>query len=93
MPIYEYDCPRCGRFDALQKMSSPALETHDVCGSKVTKLMSAGSFALKGSGFYITDYGGRNSNAITGRADRADAAAAGGGCGAGACGDCPAAKA
>jgi hypothetical protein len=55
--------------------------------------MSAGSFALKGSGFYITDYGGRNSNAITGRADKADAASAGGGCGAGACGDCPAAKA
>jgi len=32
MPIYEYDCPRCGRFDTLQKMSSPALKIHDVCG-------------------------------------------------------------
>jgi putative FmdB family regulatory protein len=67
MPIYEYECPKCGRFDALQKMSAPALKTHDVCGSKVTKVMSASAFAFKGSGFYITDYNGRNAAAITGR--------------------------
>jgi putative FmdB family regulatory protein len=56
MPIYEYDCPKCGRFDVLQKMSAAPLETHEACGSKVTKLMSAGSFAFKGSGFHQTDY-------------------------------------
>jgi putative FmdB family regulatory protein len=56
MPIYEYDCPKCGRFDVLQKMSAAPLETHETCGSKVTKLMSAGSFAFKGSGFHQTDY-------------------------------------
>jgi putative FmdB family regulatory protein len=72
MPIYEYECPKCGRFDALQKMSSPALDVHDVCGSKVTKLMSASAFALKGSGFYITDYGGKNAAAITGKAEKAE---------------------
>ena len=70
MPIYEYECPKCGRFDALQKMSAPALKTHDVCGSKVRKVMSASSFAFKGSGFYITDYNGRNSAAITGKGDK-----------------------
>ena len=96
MPIYEYDCPRCGRFDALQKMSSPALEVHDVCGSRVTKLMSASAFAFKGSGFYLTDYGGRHAAAITGRGDeKAGAKPDGGGCGQGACGagGCPAASA
>ncbi len=72
MPIYEYECPKCGRFDALQKMSAPALKTHDVCGSKVTKVMSASAFAFKGSGFYITDYNGRNSAAITGREPKGD---------------------
>jgi putative FmdB family regulatory protein len=56
MPIYEYDCPKCGRFDVIQKMSAKPLATHDVCGSKVTKLMSAGAFSFKGSGFYQTDY-------------------------------------
>ncbi len=74
MPIYEYECPKCGRFDALQKMSDPALKTHDVCGSKVTKVMSASAFAFKGSGFYITDYGGKNSAAITGRPEKGDKA-------------------
>ncbi len=64
MPIYEYECPKCGRFDVLQKMSAAPLEVHDVCGSKVTKLMSASAFAFKGSGFYITDYGGKNAAAI-----------------------------
>jgi putative FmdB family regulatory protein len=56
MPIYEYDCPKCGRFDVIQKMSASPLEVHDACGSKVTKLMSAGAFSFKGSGFYQTDY-------------------------------------
>ncbi len=56
MPIYEYDCPKCGRFDVIQKMSAPPLETHEACGSRVTKLMSASAFSFKGSGFYQTDY-------------------------------------
>ncbi len=72
MPIYEYECPKCGRFDVLQKMSAPPLEVHDVCGSKVTKLISASSFAFKGSGFYITDYGGKSDAAI--RPDKAEKA-------------------
>ncbi len=70
MPIYEYECPKCGRFDALQKMSAPALRTHDVCGSKVRKVMSASAFAFKGSGFYSTDYNGRNSAAMTGKGEK-----------------------
>ncbi len=60
MPLYEYECPKCGRFDVLQKMSDAPLEKHDVCGSKVRKLISASSFAFKGSGFYVTDYGGKS---------------------------------
>lgn len=55
MPLYEYECPKCGRFEVLQKMSDAPLTRHD-CGSEVSKLMSASAFAFKGSGFYITDY-------------------------------------
>ncbi len=87
MPIYEYECPKCGRFDVLQKMSAPPLEVHEVCGSKVQKVMSASAFAFKGSGFYITDYGGKNAGAI--RPDKSEkpsgdkpaCASAHGGCG------------
>jgi putative FmdB family regulatory protein len=59
MPIYEYDCPKCGRFDTLQRMSAPPLRRHESCGSPVKKVMSAGAFALKGSGFHATDYRSR----------------------------------
>ncbi len=55
MPLYEYDCPKCGRFEVLQRMSDAPLTTHD-CGNKVQKVMSASAFSFKGSGFYITDY-------------------------------------
>jgi putative FmdB family regulatory protein len=55
MPLYEYDCPRCGRFEVLQKMSDAPLARH-ACGSRVQKVMSAGAFSFKGSGFYTTDY-------------------------------------
>ncbi len=85
MPIYEYECPQCGRFDVLQKMSAPALEVHEVCGQKVRKLISAAGFAFKGSGLYINDYGGRNSAAITDKSSKPEPKKADGP----ACGGCP----
>ncbi|MBI5069860.1 MAG: FmdB family transcriptional regulator [Deltaproteobacteria bacterium] len=56
MPLYEYECPKCGRFETLQKIGDSPLRTHATCGSRVHKVMSAGNFAFKGSGFYQTDY-------------------------------------
>ena len=55
MPLYEYDCPHCGRFEVLQKLSDAPLQKHD-CGRKVKKVLSAGAFSFKGSGFYVNDY-------------------------------------
>jgi putative FmdB family regulatory protein len=65
MPIYEYECPKCGKFDVIQKMSDAPLESHEACGSPVRKLMSASAFSFKGSGFYITDYGGKSPAHVT----------------------------
>jgi putative FmdB family regulatory protein len=48
MPIYEYDCPKCGRFEVIQKLSASPLRTHAECGSRVQKALSAGSFTVKG---------------------------------------------
>jgi putative FmdB family regulatory protein len=56
MPLYEYECPRCGRFETLQRLGDSPLKTHPTCGSRVRKLMSAGAFAFRCSGFYQTDY-------------------------------------
>ena len=57
MPIYEYRCAKCGQFEIMQRITKPALKRCPTCQSKVTKLISNTSFQLKGSGWYITDYG------------------------------------
>jgi putative FmdB family regulatory protein len=92
MPIYEYECPKCGRFDVLQKMSEGPLTTHDKCGSAVRKLMSASAFSFKGSGFYITDYGGKSPAHVT-PGEKSESKPAEGSCSTpstgGACASCP----
>jgi putative FmdB family regulatory protein len=75
MPIYEYECPKCGRFDVLQKMSSPVLDLHEACGSKVTKLMSASAFSFKGSGFHATDYCSKGASARPNRPEKSSGCA------------------
>ena len=56
MPIYEYNCKRCGDFEVTQRMTEDALKKCPTCGAKVTKLISTSAFHLKGSGWYMTDY-------------------------------------
>lgn len=57
MPIYEYECEKCGRrVEKIQKFSDPPLETCEKCGGPVHKLQSAPAFQFKGTGWYVTDY-------------------------------------
>lgn len=57
MPLYDYQCAKCGKvFEVRQKFSDEPLTTHPDCGGDVTKLLSAPAFQFKGSGWYITDY-------------------------------------
>lgn len=58
MPIYEYKCQECGHVEEhLMKLSDPHPAQCVKCkGAKLEKLMSQTSFALKGSGWYVTDY-------------------------------------
>jgi putative FmdB family regulatory protein len=62
VPLYEYECPQCGRFERIQKFSDPALEACPKCGSGVQKLLSAPAIQFKGSGWYITDYARKGSS-------------------------------
>ena len=58
MPIYEYQCKKCGeKFEVLQKFSEAPLKRCE-CGQKgaVKKLVSAAAFHLKGDGWYVTDF-------------------------------------
>jgi len=59
MPIYEYECKKCkNTSEFIQKFSDPLMTDCGECGTKgsLEKLMSLGSFHLKGSGWYLTDY-------------------------------------
>ncbi len=63
MPIYEYQCTKCGEvFEAFQKITDEPLTSCKFCNSKVEKLISHSSFQLKGSGWYLTDYARRSSS-------------------------------
>ena len=67
MPIYEYECPKCGQFEVVQKASDKPLKAKPDCSDKkcpkkATRLISASAFHLKGGGWYKTDYAGSSSN-------------------------------
>jgi putative FmdB family regulatory protein len=57
MPIYEYHCEQCGDFEEMQRITDPPLARCPRCNRKVQRLISQTSFQLKGSGWYVTDYG------------------------------------
>jgi putative FmdB family regulatory protein len=58
MPTYEYACSSCdSEFEELQKISDPPLDTCPKCNAKtVSRLISGGSFILKGGGWYADLY-------------------------------------
>jgi len=63
MPIYEYECAKCGvTFEAMQAISAKPLKTcqglgcDDKDNGKVRRLVSASGFILKGSGWYTSEY-------------------------------------
>jgi putative FmdB family regulatory protein len=58
MPIYEYECRKCGHtLEALQKFSDKPLRECPECGKhQLKRLVSAPMFRLSGSGWYETDF-------------------------------------
>jgi putative FmdB family regulatory protein len=62
MPIYEYQCQKCGTFEITQRITENALAKCPTCKGKVKKLISNTSFQLKGTGWYVTDYARKGKN-------------------------------
>ena len=61
MPIYEYECTKCGhQTETLQKFSEPPLTECELCHGKLRKLISHSTFHLKGTGWYVTDYASKS---------------------------------
>ena len=64
MPLYEYECKKCGhRFEKLQKFSDKMVTKCPECGGQVEQMISAPAVQFKGSGWYVTDYGKKPSSA------------------------------
>jgi putative FmdB family regulatory protein len=57
MPIYEYECSKCGKvFEVFQRITEEPLTKCKFCEGQVNRLISQCSFHLKGTGWYVTDY-------------------------------------
>ncbi len=64
MPVYEYQCSECNHIEeAFQKITDAPLAVCPRCQGKLSKIISHSAFHLKGSGWYVTDYGGTKSRA------------------------------
>lgn len=67
MPTYEYRCVSCEhQFERFQRMSDDPVKECEVCGDPVRRLLFPVAIHFKGSGFYSTDYGQRNSRVAAG---------------------------
>jgi putative FmdB family regulatory protein len=74
MPIYEYQCKKCGHtFERIQKFSDRQVRTCPECKGRVERLVNAPAIQFKGSGWYVTDYagksGGKSSNGSSSKAE------------------------
>jgi putative FmdB family regulatory protein len=62
MPLYEYQCTKCGhRFEKIQKFSDRKIKKCPECGGPVEQVISAPAVQFKGSGWYVTDYAKKSS--------------------------------
>jgi len=60
LPLYEYKCVKCGhRFEKIERLSAPTSQKCPKCGKKAERQLSSPAIQFKGSGWYVTDYGGK----------------------------------
>jgi putative FmdB family regulatory protein len=62
---------KCGhKTEKIENMNGPHLKKCPHCGGKVEALFSAPAIQFKGSGWYVTDYGGKKSSGDSGKDDK-----------------------
>src|SRR5438445_4081098 len=70
MPLYEYLCNKCGhRFERIQLFSAQPVKKCPECGGKVEQIISAPAVQFKGTGWYVTDYAKKSSEAQSSKSD------------------------
>jgi len=74
LPLYEYECKKCGRrHERIENFKGPHLKKCPTCGGKVEQLISAPALQFKGTVWYVTDYAGKS---VSGESAKSDAVAA-----------------
>ena len=74
MPIYEYQCQKCGtHIEKRQSISEEPLTVCEKCGGKLEKQISLSGFQFKGAGWYVTDYAGKKGPATETSSDKGSA--------------------
>jgi putative FmdB family regulatory protein len=62
LPLFEYKCDKCGHvFEKIEKHSASTTKKCPQCGAKAERQFGAPAIQFKGSGWYVTDYGGKGS--------------------------------
>ena len=65
MPIYVYECEKCGvRFERQQQMSEDPVSVCPECAGHVHRVFQPVGIIFKGSGFYVTDNRAKSSTAV-----------------------------
>ena len=66
MPLYEYECERCGgRFEVIQRFADEPVTACRLCAGPVHRLLSPPAIQFKGTGWYVTDYAKKGTAAAT----------------------------
>jgi predicted nucleic acid-binding Zn ribbon protein len=76
----------------MQKFSDAPITTHEGCGGKVERLLSAPALQFKGTGWYVTDYARKNGSGANGSTDAKSGSSKESGSSAPAKGEAPSAK-
>ena len=70
MPLYEYRCLKCKRHtEKIENLNGPNLKKCPHCGGKVESVLTAPAIQFKGSGWYVNDYGRKNSGSDSSKSD------------------------
>jgi putative FmdB family regulatory protein len=70
MPIYEYECKKCGsRTEVFQKVNDKGPAKCSKCNGKLERMISAPAIQFKGSGWYVTDYAAKATKADKGESE------------------------
>jgi putative FmdB family regulatory protein len=77
LPLFEYKCEKCGHlFEKIEKHSASETKKCPKCGGKASRQLAAPAIQFKGSGWYVTDYAGKQSAAPASAESAGDGAAA-----------------